>query len=194
MGGIAVATFAGHTREDGVRIGGLVLQLLGLGTVAFGISNTRRLFHQPSLLKRGREFLGRLAAAFRAPTIVEASGVAAGRSYVTGVARATLGAHPNATLEERVAHLEQGLEDLRKDTHEDLKRVRDGLLATTNRLHADLMELGTKITRTEEQLAGLGVGGIHLEMAGLIWLCVGTAMTSSPHEILALLTSLRSVA
>ena len=48
-----------HTSEPVIRLTGLGLQILGIGTVAWGISETRALFGHPSLVGKWRKWLAR---------------------------------------------------------------------------------------------------------------------------------------
>lgn len=48
-----------YTSEPVIRLTGLVLQILGIGTVAWGISETRALFGHPSLVGKCRKWLAR---------------------------------------------------------------------------------------------------------------------------------------
>jgi hypothetical protein len=45
-------SFRPHTTESVIRLTGLILQLLGIGTVIWGISETRALFGHASLASR----------------------------------------------------------------------------------------------------------------------------------------------
>jgi hypothetical protein len=48
-----------HTTEPVIRLTGLVLQLLGIGTVIWGISETRALFGHPSVASKTKAWLNR---------------------------------------------------------------------------------------------------------------------------------------
>lgn len=57
LGGVALAALVGWAlagaASAGVRYAGTVLQVLGLATVAAGLSQVRRLFGRPSLQRMG---------------------------------------------------------------------------------------------------------------------------------------------
>src|SRR5206468_10208665 len=64
-----------HTTEPVIRLTGLVLQLLGICTVIWGISETRALFGHASLRSKARAWLGRFPV-FRRDIVVGADGIA----------------------------------------------------------------------------------------------------------------------
>jgi len=57
---VALATsLRQHTTESVIRLTGLVLQLLGIGTIIWGISETRALFGHPSFASKTKAWLSR---------------------------------------------------------------------------------------------------------------------------------------
>jgi hypothetical protein len=54
-----VVSLRPHTPESVIRLTGLVLQVLGIGTVIWGISETRALFGRPSFAAKTKSWLGR---------------------------------------------------------------------------------------------------------------------------------------
>src|SRR3954462_7728239 len=86
----ALAMEFGFQSEPVVRITGLVLQLLGIGTVAWGISETRALFGQPSLASKTKAWLARFPLLKQA-RIVGAAAMTLGAATVKGRGYATHG-------------------------------------------------------------------------------------------------------
>jgi len=95
-----------HTPEPVIRLTGLVLQLLGIGTVIWGISETRALFGHPSFAKKAKSWLERFPLRRRNIVIAAGSGSLAA---ITGKARGyvTQGPGPNPTIETRIKTLEK---------------------------------------------------------------------------------------
>src|SRR5665811_1457162 len=88
LGVIGVALFLSlrpHTGEPVIRLTGLALQLLGVGTVVWGISDTKAFFGQPSFVRQTTDWLTRFPF-FRRNVIGVLSGVSS--SAAVGQARA----------------------------------------------------------------------------------------------------------
>src|SRR5262245_27008713 len=118
---IGAALFCPAALEPRVRWAGLVLQLAGLSTVAWGLRETRKRFGKPS-------FLTELWAARprwrRDINIV----VGAGNINLEGArvdAVGTVGFPPDATLEQKVAAIQSNLENLHNAFHANRRRVED---------------------------------------------------------------------
>ena len=95
-----------HTSEPTIRLTGLFLQLLGIGTVAWGISETRTLFGHPSFASKIMGWLGRFPLRKR-NIILSASGTsfATASSNARGHVKNNPG--PNPTIDARVVALER---------------------------------------------------------------------------------------
>lgn len=198
VGGVAAAFAAGSilswflspTLSAAVRYTGTMLQLLGLGMVAIGLGETRRLFRQPSLRAKIAGWFGRLAAAFTVPQPItgQASLLGAVRATLTGEGRLVSGVRPGAPLEERVSVLEENLDRLRDELDARIQRLRQELATMKENIQRETQnrELNDqKITRMIEEVS---IGGLHLEIVGLSWLILGVVGTSIPNEIAAWLS------
>jgi hypothetical protein len=172
--------------EPVIRIAGLVLQLLGISTIIWGISETRALFGHASLTKKIKAWLQRFP--LRRRHIVFAVG--RGDFAVTmGKARAfvTHGAGANPTLDSRVEALEKNVASIQNqvtavetELDEGFHKVREEIRRETQTRHAENEELGKKIEAT-------GTGGVHISAIGASWLFVGVALSTAAPELAALL-------
>jgi bifunctional DNA-binding transcriptional regulator/antitoxin component of YhaV-PrlF toxin-antitoxin module len=187
LAGILVAFAVGRlwsTRlSDVVRYAGAMLQVLGLATVAWGLSEMRRLFHRPSLRARIFGWFRRLAAAFRAPKLISGQASVAGRATVSAEARVVLGVRPGAPLEERVKVLEENLNRLRDEQDTKVQEIRRELSTVREDMQRESQERQAADEKTVRQIEEVAIGGLHLEIVGLFWLFLGVLCTSIPNEI-----------
>ena len=97
-----------NTAEPVIRLTGLFLQILGIATVIWGISETRALFGHPSLTSKAKAWLGRFPLLSR--NVVIGVGSAA-LSATMGKARAygTHGPGPSPTIQTRLDALEKNV-------------------------------------------------------------------------------------
>lgn len=168
--------------EPETRIAGLVLQLLGIGTVAWGIRETRALFGHPSLLTLSRNWLrrfppygGRIVSG--SISITESGDTVHGRGY--GFANAG----PEATVEARVETLERNV----KFINERIDQAQ-GEMDQEFQMQAQLLTEEQQ-TRTKgdqeirEKLEATETGGLHISAMGALWLFLGVTLSTAAPEI-----------
>jgi hypothetical protein len=112
-----------QTPEPVIRLTGLVLQLLGIGTVIWGISKTRALFGHPSFSVKVKSWFERFPLRRKSP--VQAT-VAAILSDATLNARGYVmqGPGPNSTVETRLNALEENISSIHERIS-SIERVMD---------------------------------------------------------------------
>jgi hypothetical protein len=162
------------TVEPRVRIIGLLLQLLGLTTVAYGLRETRKLFNRPTLVaERLRQF-----PPFTPKTYVLSA--EPGTYHITGhAAEAQLQA---LSIEQRVEMLEGRLAEQDRLMHKTWTNIRDTLESERrSRESAD--------STLQRQLEEFAAGGLHLETIGLFWILVGVILATASVEIAKLFCS-----
>jgi len=185
LGAALAAVLLRSGGEAQVRTAGMLLQVIGLATVAVGLSKTRRLFKRPSVAARVGMWFGRLWSVF-APsksTTVHLQGVAA--TAAAGTARVRVGAAPDAPLDRRVAVLEQNYELLQRQVDQQEAETNQRLRALRSEVQAESSARQAEDRLTTGKLEELAVGGLHLEGVGVGWLWLGVIGTSVPAEIAA---------
>jgi hypothetical protein len=170
------------TPEAVIRLTGLVLQLLGICTVAWGISETRALYgHKPLyavLVSWAKRFplLGRSAHV----TVAVLGGSA---TFVGGRAHGTIGAGAGATLEQRIEALEKNLPLI----HARISAAEDDL-DTKIQLVTDKVTAETRDRKSEDELLAkrlesTATGGVHISAIGAVWLFFGVILSTAAIEI-----------
>ena len=97
--------------EPAFRITGMALQLLGLGTVAWGIRKTRELFGRPSMRERFLGWWHRRPR--RRHTVFGSAEIALEHSNLIADAEAWSETNPDAGVEVRLTALEKNLLEVR---------------------------------------------------------------------------------
>jgi len=166
--------------EVHMRWTGMLLQIGGVGTVAWGLSKTRELFDRPGIWQSIVRWVAAIPDQMRAPRTITAS--ASGKLPLFSVS-ASVEVHSSPgdkSLEEKVTwllnqveKLEGRISDLRREGREQEKKL-ESLIdeEASQRESAD-----ENINRQIEEVA---VGGLHLELMGLVWLVVGIVLSSFP--------------
>lgn len=196
LGGLASALAIGwafsKTLSDAIRYAGMLLQLLGLITVAIGLSQMRRLFGRPSFGTKVYAWFRGLASAFRRPRPITLEGVGAiGSAQAFGDLRVSRGTRPDAPLEERVSTLEQNLRLFQEELDARVQQLRRELTGTKESIDRERRERVADNQRTNQKIDEVAVGGLYLEIVGLFWLILGVTGATIPGEIAACLLSVR---
>lgn len=190
VGGVIFAAALGlwlsANLSAGVRYAGTMLQIFGLATVAIGLNEIRKCFGQPSLLERFTAWFRQLATAFRRPTPISVN-VHEDAMAITGSdVRLEVNPGADAPLDRRVALLEENLKRLRNEVDAKEKKIMGELSTLTGVIDEERRSRETEARRISSQLEEFAVGGLHLEIIGLVWLFLGVLGTSIPDEIAAL--------
>jgi hypothetical protein len=174
------------TSETRIRLTGLVLQLLGVGTVGFGIAKTRRFYGKPGVFAKAAAWFRRIPRLTR-PSVTGAGSLAVGLTNVSasGYVGRVMGA--GAKLEERVAALEANLQDL-NGRHDETKRLLDKEVRERGEaLDAERRARTTAEDEIRDKLELSDTGGLDLSVTGLVWLAVGLSLSTASVEIFKLL-------
>jgi hypothetical protein len=179
--GFPAAVLAWWPYEQVIRSAGLGLQLAGIGTVWWGIQETRNLFDHPTFLMQARAWLRRrpkyggrsVAVGLSTGAVAISSGRAAVWSHASA----------DATLEQRIGMLEKNLLRVRDDlggfqtkTEEDIRRQEQAMKQEQQARESADQEIREKLKATE-------TGGLYISAMGALWLLVGVTMGTIPAEL-----------
>ena len=185
----AVAVFIAFrtgASEPTIRLTGMLLQLLGVGTVAWGVAQTRSQFGHASLWSLFRSWVRRFPP-FRPKTIIGyASGVMPG---FTGHAYGTVSPAPlqNPTMEERVALLEAHEKELRQGLRQHEQRLEQHVRQAAAALADEASARERVVQDILRRLETTATGGIHITAIGAVWLFAGVILGTGSGEIANLL-------
>ena len=166
--------------ERQVRLTGMLFQLSGVLTIAWGLRHKRKLFYKPHAFAAALNWLKRFPP-FRLPAV----NASANQITVLPIvcARGRTGPPPGASIEQRVARLE---------SHYDALYDQVGALETSSRragreLRETLQtESGARRAADEQLTARLDAavaGGLQLELLGVVFFLIGILLgTSSPES------------
>jgi hypothetical protein len=192
LAGLIVSFFIGwffsSTTSAGVRYAGATLQILGLATVASGLSEMRRYFGRPSLREKFCGWLKQIAAVFKRPqTATYDDGLSLGGTTYggSGSERFIYSAGPEASLEERISVLEKNLDRLRDEFEGEVKPLRQDVGGLRRDIKSEIQARRAEHQEMEKKIEQVAVGGLHLEYIGVVWLFFGILASSIPDELAA---------
>ncbi len=172
--------------EPITRLTGLVLQVLGIGTVIWGIRDTRTFFRHPSYLSLLSGWLSRFPL-LKQKAIVGLSGVALVSIAGKGRAHVVDGAGENATVEARLSALEKNIGYMHERISEAQKEYDRGVqeVAVALKTEKDLRQ--SEDTKIRAKLEVVGTGGLNISAVGASWLFVGVVLSTASPEITQML-------
>ncbi len=177
-------SFHPGTSEIEVRVSGLVLQLFGVGTVAYGLRTTRKMFGRPKPVTSLRAWLSRFPLWGQKP--VTATATFWGEGSWSGRGHTWSKVDPESSIEARVGALTRNTEQLNTR-----------LVAAENRLDSQVREHADALRREQQvraehddalqaKLEAAETGGLYISLMGVICLFFGLLLTSVPKEIVQL--------
>lgn len=171
-----------HTTEPVIRLTGLVLQLLGIGTVIWGISETRELFGHPSLAIKTKAWLSRFPLLRRNVVLgVSSSRLALASGKARGFGTHVLGANP--TTEARLEALEKSVTSIHERISQTQKEMDEEFQKVTTALKSEEQSRQVEDRAILEKLEATGTGGVHISAIGASWLFVGVILSTAAIEI-----------
>ena len=166
-----------------IRIYGLIFQLGGVGTVAFGIHKTRILFGLPKTLEflkhslKSRPIYKKEGKPYLKTHDLVAQGI---------VVRPILGKPElkvNPSIEDRVKFLENHISLLDKHIKEINKEMNYRTEKYLKDIFNERTERKSEYMELKKILEKAEIGGLHISTMGIIWLIIGTIFCAIPHEL-----------
>lgn len=170
------------TPEPVIRLTGLVLQLMGIATVIWGISETRALFGHPSLFSKATAWARRFPLLRRNIVI----GLGAGSIVIAGVkgrGYTTHGPGPNPTIQTRLDALERNVGAINERISQTQKELDEGLKKAADGLKNEEQIRSQEDNSIREKLEATGTGGVYISAIGAAWLFVGVTLSTASVEI-----------
>jgi hypothetical protein len=183
--GVAVIISLCLPTEPVIRITGLVLQLLGIGTVIWGIYETRALFGHPKSVSKIKAWLSRFPLLRRNVVLSVNSAsyiIVGGKATVDQTHKAT-----DSTTEARLDSLERNVILIHERISQTQKEIEEGLHKIGDSVKREEQSRQAEDNEIRKKLEATGTGGVHISAIGASWLFVGIILSSAAPEIAALL-------
>jgi len=171
--------------EASFRITGLILQLFGIATVAYGIHETRKIFKHPSYFSLAKDWLKRFPK-FGGRIRLLSSNIQA--TTTAGKARCNVWMNAkDGSNDERIKALEVNLESVNKRLCEAQNQIDQSDRKNEQDLKNE-HDVRTKADREIlDKIEAIETGGIYISAMGIVWLFAGVIISSVPSELSKLL-------
>jgi hypothetical protein len=171
-----------QTPEKVIRLTGLILQLFGIGTVAWGISETRSFFGHPSFASKTMSWFRRFPLRNRRIVFGSATGSFGSiSSRARGHVTSSSGINP--TLENRITTLEKNIGLIHERISSTEKEMDEEFRKLTNSLKTEEATRQTEDSNILQKLEKTGTGGVHISAIGAALLFVGVILSTAGLEI-----------
>lgn len=176
---------AGWT-EPALRLSGMVLQLFGVATVAWGISETRAQFGHPSLVATFLKWVARFPR-YTLPVIHATFHI--NLDPLTMRAYGTVSPPPvqDNSLDARMVAIEGALAELRTQIVGLHQRVDEQSQKSAHLLTQESGERARAVANILARLEATATGGIHITAIGVLWFFFGVVLGTSSPELAAAL-------
>lgn len=183
-----VITMSSFTKvlDHGLRYAGLILQILGVVTVAIGLRDRRQTFQRPGLPRLFLQWFARFPRYAPKPHVISAQGIASAAAVGSAYAFGWHGVPDNATVEERLVVLQKNLDTVRQLALDAQKQAQVEAAKLDSKLEAERREREVSDRALCTKLESVGAGNLHLEGAGVFWLIVGIVLGTAPNEMATL--------
>ena len=160
---------------------GMILQLIGVGTVWFDLTSTARAFGKTGMIQRTKEWL---KAGFRGDATVFLSGAFASATATTN-ARATVRwpIDPNVVDWMRIEALEKNLAKIDEDITALFRELDQHTAAARERSLNEENVRAQAVADVRRELIEASVGNFPILVFGAVWLAVGVVLSTWAPEI-----------
>ncbi|MDS4031854.1 MAG: hypothetical protein RKO66_17540 [Candidatus Contendobacter sp.] len=182
-GALLFAVRKGATEPE-IRLTGLVLQILGIATVAWGIRETRVLFGRPDIFALAKKWFQRVPV-YGGRVVSASINVTLPGLEAHGRAYASSSASLNASVEERVSVLEKNIQHLNKRIDDTQSEMDQGFRAQSSALEKERQERSAEDQVLSAKLEATETGGLHISAMGAVWLFIGVTLSTASVELSA---------
>jgi len=168
---ILFVAWEGFTEPE-IRITGWVLQILGIGTVAWGIRETRVLFGRPGIFSLSREWIHRFPV-YGGRVVTGSGNITELGATVQGHSDVSASAGPNVTVEARVEALEKNVRCLNDRIDQIQVKMDQEVRAQRQALEQEQQTRTKEDHELRAMLEATETGGLHISLMGALWLFVG---------------------
>jgi hypothetical protein len=167
--------------ERSIRFVGGGLQLLGIGTVVWGISVTRKQFGRQPIHMWLYSWLRRFPLIPRTG-YVRANGIMPSIS-ARGRITAVFTPNSNASVEERLLAIEQGIDTVQNRIGAAEAQIDHEIREAQSKIAVEAKVREGADRQTMSALESASTGGVHVSAIGALWLFVGVLLSTASPEL-----------
>ncbi len=168
---------------DLMRYAGLILQLLGIFTVAKNLVEKVDLFNRPGIREMARAAFASFPKWGRRTTVNTAIAQSSLAKLSSHAEASVWRGYKDKTLEERIDAIIANLEELKAQHVRAIDQIKSEHRALREVVDKKLEDHARSVSELQRKLTALGVSGIHIDAAGVVWLVFGVVLSTIPSEL-----------
>lgn len=172
-----------HYSEPSFRLSGLLLQILGIFTVALGILQTREQFRHDSYPKLFSAWIQRFPLKKSNPSFIEPEGIQTSFSIGDVILHTVFKLDSNSSIQDQLLKIEKEILSLQKQIDNQADKNINEFNDFSNKLTIEKNERTQSINQTLKIIESTSTGGIHISFIGTIWLLFGVIASTTPPEL-----------
>jgi len=169
--------------SDQIRWSGMILQFAGLGMIVIGLNVSRQLFGKSSIWKAIGLWLGRTRHIIILPKARDVTVFVDGFKMRAEAFAPRVFATNHKNTEERISYLEKEILNLYKEIDKKEKKYIEEIEKLKSESRKGISEMKNESGDIKKLLESASIGGIHIEISGVMYIFLGIAFTSIPNEI-----------
>jgi uncharacterized coiled-coil protein SlyX len=182
---IFLCSFPSLELSTKLKWSGNALEALGLLVVVLGLMESKKELkaHGPwQIIKtQAKELWKAVSEPRNVVIVVPAGALLLGSSSAMGTA--TVRPPEGASLEERIKHLEDVVENLNSRLAETARALNEKYEHLSNKVQKNRVESEKTLEDLEQKVKHVSVGGIVLELAGAVWVAIGIGLSTLADTI-----------
>jgi hypothetical protein len=171
------------SRDDHLRYSGLMLQLLGIGTVAMGVRDKGRIFGKITMWQWAHSWFRRVPKWHRKSVTLEVDSVSHAHMASSASVWQWRNIPDSLPLEDKLKLVNENLETLKTQWQASEKRQGEVIRTLQTAVDTERTTRETALTQVTTRLNELGSGGLRMEAMGLAWLITGVVFATIPQEL-----------
>lgn len=183
LSSVAVPQMLPVERHDAVRYAGLLLQLLGIGVVAWTLRGRGQVFNHKAVTRYALEWLRRAPIRGPARGRVELQGTGGMRISGSASVEVWRGPRLDQPVEAQLEAIRQNLEMVRGKVDSLMAQTDRRLADMNNGLDEERRERVAHIREVTRALERVAADSLYVEVAGLWWLVIGIVLATAPGEV-----------
>lgn len=169
--------------EDGIRYAGLLLQLVGVGVVAYTLRGRGRLFGRLPVLAYASQWMRRAPSLRPRHQVLEAKGTASVTAFGSAETTVWRGPRRDQTLDVQLDAIRENLETLRSMLDSLSRRQSEQNAKVQEAIAAEREERAQQVQAARRTLEGVAAESLYLEVGGLATLVIGIVAATIPAEV-----------
>ena len=171
--------------EDGLRVSGLLLQLMGIGVVAYTLRGRGKIFRRGSAVGYTLDWIKRIPSFKPRSITLQANGRAKVVASATSSATSWRDPRLGRSVEDQLEAMRENLETLRKQIDDNESKTVNRFTDVYEQLQTEASARAQQHQQTRKTIEELAANTLYLEAAGLGWLVLGVIMATIPGELAA---------